>query len=59
MTTNAFQNAGVSGRFAALVVIRLQAIDGNHDIEPLNVRPLRRNLTKRAGHNLDVNAAVF
>ena len=59
MSANAFKNAGVSGWFATHVMLRLQTIDGYHDIEPLYARPFWWNLTKRTGYHLDVNTAVL
>ena len=59
MSANAFENAGVGSRFAAHIMLRLQTIDGYHNIEPLNARPLWWNLTKRTGYHLDVNTPVL
>ena len=59
VTTNALQNSGISGGFATLIVLRLQAVNGYHDVQFLDGSPLRGNLAERAGYDLDVNPTVL
>jgi hypothetical protein len=58
VATNAFENPSIGGWLAALIVLRLQTINGNHDIHPLHAGPLWRDLPECTGYNLDVNATV-
>jgi len=48
----------VSRRCAANIVFGLQAVDGNYDVEALEVGPVSGNGAEGAGDDLDVNAAV-
>ena len=52
------QDLLVSGRFAAQIVVRLQAIDGDRDPQTGQRRPGLRNRTESAGHHLHVNPSV-
>ncbi len=58
VATNVFENPCVGGRLASGIVLRLQTINGNDDIEPLDIGPLQRDLPECTGYNLDVNATV-
>src|SRR5215472_606467 len=55
--TNAFQYPGVSCGFTARIVLRLQAINGDHNVKPLKPGPFLRYGTKSTGDDLDVNAS--
>ena len=50
------QDPLIGCRLAPLVMFRLQAIDGNHDIQTRQRIPMQRNLAEGAGHKLHVNA---
>jgi hypothetical protein len=53
------KHALVGGRLSTLVVFWLKSIDGNHDVQPFILAPLRGNGTKSARDNLGVDAASF
>ena len=55
---NVFQNALVGGGLAARVVLRLQAVDGDDDVEVLEGVPLRGNFAEGAGDHLGVDTAA-
>src|SRR5260370_14640142 len=52
------QDAVVGRRCAAKVVLGLEAVDGDYDVEELEVCPVSGNGAEGAGDNLDVNAAA-
>ena len=52
------KDAFIGGRFAALVVLRLQAVDGDDHVELPPPGPLGRDDTERAGDHLGMDAAA-
>lgn len=56
---NIFQDAFVGCRLAALVVLRLKAVNGNDDVKSFVPSPLSRNDAEGAGDDLGVNTAGF
>ena len=56
---DALQNALVGCRLAALIMLRLQAIDRNHHVQQFVCAPGRRHSAKRARHDLRVDAALL
>jgi len=53
------EDAIVGGRFSPRIVFRLQAVDGNHDIQVLEGHPRRWNHPECAGDNLGICAAAL
>lgn len=58
-STNALQDASVSGGAPAKVVLGLQAVDRDANIQPLVRSPFWGDLAEGAGHKLDVDAAFL
>src|SRR5690349_19536713 len=56
MTFDVLQDAAVGRGLPALVMLRLQAVDRDDNLQPLEMRPLERDRSDRAGHQLRVDA---
>lgn len=53
------EDAIVGGRGATEIVLGLEAVDGDHYVEALDVRPMGRNGAEGAGDDLNVDATAF